>query len=63
MRPRYLATYAQVTECLWGTSLPARAGAGTSPPAINLQHCTRGHSRRGMASRIVMTTTSLNCLQ
>ncbi|OZI19208.1 TetR family transcriptional regulator [Bordetella genomosp. 9] len=55
---RYLATYAQVTECLWDDSLSPRDAIETALRRSAKMQCERGHPKGCMAGLGAMSATS-----
>lgn len=55
---RYLATYAQVTECLWDESLPPRLAIETALRRSARMQCEDGHPRGCMVALGVMSAPS-----
>ena len=55
---RYLATYAQVTECLWDTTQPPREALAHALTQSARMQCERGHPKGCMVSLAVMSATS-----
>lgn len=55
---RYLATYAQVTDCLWDTSLAPREAIETALRRSAKMQCERGHPKGCMVTLSVMSAPS-----
>ena len=55
---RYLATYAQVTECLWDESLPPRLAVETALRQSVRMQCEDGHPKGCMVALGVMSAPS-----
>lgn len=55
---RYLATYAQVTECLWDTSLAPREALEQALRRSARMQCERGHPKGCMVGLGVMSAPS-----
>ncbi|MDY7532094.1 TetR/AcrR family transcriptional regulator [Pseudomonas sp. Bout1] len=55
---RYLATYAQVTECLWDDSLPPRQAIETALRQSARMQCEDGHPKGCMVALGVMSAPS-----
>lgn len=55
---RYLATFAQVTECLWDESLPPRQAIETALRQSARMQCEDGHPKGCMVSLGVMSAPS-----
>lgn len=55
---RYLATYAQVTECLWDDSLPPRQAIETALRQSTRMQCEDGHPKGCMVALGVMSAPS-----
>ncbi|MCF5027144.1 TetR/AcrR family transcriptional regulator [Pseudomonas lurida] len=55
---RYLATYAQVTECLWDESLPPRLAVETTLRQSVRMQCEDGHPKGCMVALGVMSAPS-----
>lgn len=55
---RYLATYAQVTHCLWDTTLPPREALETALRRSARMQCERGHPKGCMVALGVMSAPS-----
>lgn len=55
---RYLATFAQVTECLWDTALAPRDAIATALHRSAKMQCERGHPKGCMVALGVMTAPS-----
>ncbi len=55
---RYLATYAQVTECLWDESLPPRQAVETALRQSARMQCEDGHPKGCMVALGVMSAPS-----
>ncbi|MBK5548087.1 TetR/AcrR family transcriptional regulator [Pseudomonas sp. TH04] len=55
---RYLATYAQVTECLWDDTLPPREAIETALRQSTRMQCEDGHPKGCMVALGVMSAPS-----
>ncbi|MFC6335393.1 TetR family transcriptional regulator [Pseudomonas sp. CCM 7891] len=55
---RYLATFAQVTECLWDENLPPRLSIETALRQSASMQCERGHPKGCMVALGVMSAPS-----
>lgn len=55
---RYLATFAQVTECLWDDSLPPRQAIETALRQSARMQCEEGHPKGCMVALGVMSAPS-----
>lgn len=55
---RYLATYAQVTECLWDETLPPRQAIETALRQSTRMQCEDGHPKGCMVALGVMSAPS-----
>jgi AcrR family transcriptional regulator len=55
---RYLATYAQVTECLWDETLPPRQAVETALRQSARMQCEDGHPKGCMVALGVMSAPS-----
>ncbi|MPR02859.1 TetR/AcrR family transcriptional regulator [Pseudomonas sp. MAFF 212408] len=60
---RYLATYAQVTECLWDETLPPRQAIDTALRQSARMQCEDGHPKGCMVTLGVMSAPSLDNAQ